>query len=256
MNRARRRPTEAGRAALALYAGSPLTVRAHVHVRWWSAPFAQVAAALPPSGRILEIGCGHGLFAAYAALSEPGRTLVGVDIDADKITQAQAAASRASAGWPAEAHGAGQSRSGPRLTFEVAESGAVPPGPWDAVAIVDMLYLLPAIEQRRLLAEAVAELAPGGLLVVKEMGTGPRWKYRWNTWQETLSVRVLGITAGSSFDFVAPAVMAGWLHDLGLTTTTQRLDRGRLHPHHLLVGKRVPRDADQRGSDDRAPRST
>jgi len=94
------------------------------------------------------------------------------------------------------------------------------------------------------------------LLVVKEMGTGPRWKYRWNTWQETLSVRVLGITAGSSFDFVAPAVMAGWLHDLGLTTTTQRLDRGRLHPHHLLVGKRVPRDADQRGSDDRAPRST
>src|SRR5665647_209831 len=86
------------------------------------------------------------------------------------------------------------------------------------------------IEQRRLLAEAVAELAPGGLLVVKEMGTGPRWKYRWNTWQETLSVRVLGITAGSSFDFVAPAVMAGWLHDLGLTATTQRLDRGRLHP--------------------------
>ena len=131
-----------------------------------------------------------------------------------------------------------------------------PPGPWDAVAIVDMLYLLPAIEQRRLLAEAVAELAPSGLLVVKEMGTGPRWKYRWNTWQETLAVRVLRITEGSSFDFVAPAVMAGWLHDLGLTTTTRRLDRGRLHPHHLLVGKRVARDADSNGSGGRALTST
>jgi len=55
---------------------------------------------------------------------------------------------------------------------------------------------------------------------------------------------------------VAPAVMAGWLHDLGLTTTTRRLDRGRLHPHHLLVGKRVARDADSNGSGGRALTST
>lgn len=250
MNRSRRRPTEARRAALALYSGSPLAVRVHVHVRWWSAPFTQVAAALPASGRILEIGCGHGLFAAYAALSEPGRTLVGVDIDAHKIQHARAAASRASTAWGAGTRGAGHLGSDEHLTFAVAESGAVPPGPWDAVAVVDMLYLLPAIEQRRLLTEAVAELAPGGRLVVKEMGTHPRWKCRWNTWQETLAVRVLGITKGSSFDFVSPVVMAGWLHDLGLTTTTRRLDRGRLHPHHLLVGERVARDARQSGSGD------
>ena len=59
------------------------------------------------------------------------------------------------------------------MTFAVAESGAVPPGPWEAIVVVDMLYLLPALEQRRLLTEAVAELAPGGTLVVKEMGTSP-----------------------------------------------------------------------------------
>lgn len=221
MNRPRRRPTPAGRAALALFAGAPPSVRAHVHVRWWTAPFEPVAAALPSSGRILEIGCGHGLFAAYAALSEPGRTVVGVDIDPEKIRHARAAAAGAAAGG--------------RLSFTVDASGAVPPGPWDAVAFVDMLYLLPAVEQRRLLAEAVAALAPGGRLVIKEMGTRPRWKVRWNTWQETVSVKVVGITAGSSFDFVAPDVMAGWLHELGLTTSARRLDRGRIHPHHLLI---------------------
>lgn len=237
MNRARRRPTEAGRAALALYAVAPLAVRVHVRVRWWSAPFEAVAAALPSSGRILEIGCGHGLFAVYAALSEPGRTVVGVDIDADKIGQAQAAARRSARSNPG-VRGAGQRGADGRMTFAVTESGAVPPGPWEAIVVVDMLYLLPALEQRRLLTEAVAELAPGGTLVVKEMGTSPRWKVRWNTWQETLSVRVFRITAGSSFDFVEPAAMARWLQELGLTTTTRRLDRGRLHPHHLLVGKR------------------
>jgi SAM-dependent methyltransferase len=226
MSRSRRRPTPAGRAALALYSGAPAAVRAHVHVRWWSAPFAPVADALPPAGRVLEIGCGHGLFSAYAALTAPGREVIGVDIDVEKIRAAQAAARR----WdPPDGVG--------RLSFAVAPSGAVPAGPWDAVAVVDMLYLLPAAEQRRLLEEAVAALAPGGRLVVKEMGIEPRWKLRWNTWQETLSVKVLRITEGSSFDFVDPAETARWLQELGMTTTTHRLDGGRLHPHHLLVAR-------------------
>ncbi|NMR19430.1 class I SAM-dependent methyltransferase [Cellulomonas fimi] len=225
MSLAARVPTAAGRGALRLYAGAPAGVRAHVHVRWWSAPFVPVADALPRAGRILEIGCGHGLFSAYAALAAPGREVVGVDIDPDKIRAAKAAARR----WdPADGVG--------RLSFAVAPSGAVPPGPWDAVVVVDMLYLLPEAGQRRLLEEAVAALAPGGRLVVKEMGTEPRWKLRWNTWQETLSVKVLRITAGSSFDFVDPAETARWLEELGMTTATRRLDRGRLHPHHLLVG--------------------
>jgi 2-polyprenyl-3-methyl-5-hydroxy-6-metoxy-1,4-benzoquinol methylase len=219
----RRRPTPVGRAALSLYASAPPAVRTHVHVRWWSAPFEPVAAALPASGRILEIGCGHGLFAAYAALCEPGRHVHGVDIDAEKIAHAQRAARRADAA---------------RLSFAVAGSGAVAPGPWDAVVVVDMLYLLPEPEQRRLLTEAVGALRPGGTLVVKEMGTRPRWKVRWNTLQETLSVKVLRITAGSSFAFVPPDVTAGWLAGLGLTTTLHRLDRRRLHPHHLIVATR------------------
>ena len=215
-----RRTDDAGRAALALYADSPPAVRAHVHIRWWSAPFAPVADALPTSGRILEIGCGHGLFAAYAALREPGRTVVGVDIDEEKIRHAQVATLDG------------------RLSFAVGESGAVPAGPWDAVAFVDMLYLLPADAQRQLLTQAAATLVPGGRMVIKEMGTRPAWKVRWNTWQETLSVKVLRITAGSSFDFVPPETMAGWLQDAGLRTKAQRLDRGTVHPHHLLLAER------------------
>ncbi|WP_258726413.1 class I SAM-dependent methyltransferase [Cellulomonas sp. NS3] len=217
-----RRPDAPGRAALALFRRAAPGVRAHVAVRWWSAPFAAVAAALPPAGRILEIGCGHGLFSAYAHFAAPARDVVGVDIDESKIAHARAAASGVEG-----------------LHFDVAPSGAVPPGPWDAVVVVDVLYLLPADAQRRLLAETVALLAPGGTLVVKEMGTEPSWKVRWNTLQETLSVRVLRITAGSSFDFVPPATMAGWLRELGLDVELRRLDRGRAHPHHLLVARRA-----------------
>ena len=96
---------------------------------------------------------------------------------------------------------------------------------------------------------------PAGRLVIKEMSRTPRWKAAWNTAQETLAVSILGITERAStpaaprlaasaasrparFEFVAPETMAGWLADAGLDTSSRRLDRGRIHPHHLLVGRR------------------
>lgn len=233
-----RRPTGAGRAALRAFRGLPASARGHATVRWWSAPLPRIEAALPTAGRVLEIGCGHGLFSAYAALSggQPGsrngaaRSVVGVDIDADKIALAR----RMAANLPST-----------DLTFRVAESGAVPPGPWDAIVIVDVLYLLPADAQRALLAEAAVQLGSDGVLLVKEMSPTPGWKATWNRWQETIAVSVLGITEqddthdpAGPFTFVDPATMAEWLGGDGLWTAQQRLDRGRLHPHHLLLARR------------------
>lgn len=230
-----------GSAALRAYRGSPLADRLHARVRWWTAPFPALAAQLPATGRILEIGCGHGLFCTYLAIAEPARVVVGVDIDTDKIAQARRVA---------------KGLAGVHLSFDVGTSGEVAAGPWDAITIVDMLYLLPAAAQRELLIAAAEQLAPGGLLVIKEMSPTPRWKARWNVLQETLSVSILGITertdddaghgsAGTAqqgrhrFDFVDPAVMAGWLTELGLLTSSRRLDRHYLHPHHLLIGRRA-----------------
>lgn len=223
----------AGGAALHAYRGLGLATRLHARVRWLSAPFAAVEAQVPSAGRILEIGCGHGLFCTYLALTGRDRTVVGVDIDRAKIGQAQRV---------------GEQFAGGRLRFSTATSGAVEPGPWDAIVVIDMLYLLPADEQRALLLSAAAELAPGGVLLIKEMGTAPAWKVRWNTVQETLAVSVLRITERTEradgpaeaprFAFVPPDVMAGWLREAGLSTTGRRVDRHLPHPHHLLTAHR------------------
>ena len=183
------RPDAAAKAAMALYADAPRADRAHVRGRWWTAPFTAVEKSLPTTGRVLEVGCGHGLFVAYAALTGPQRIVVGVDIDTDKI----AVGTRALAPL------------GERATVSVGVSGRVPEGPWDAIVILDVLYLLPSAEQHALIDRCVAALAPGGRLLVKEMDMAAGWKARWNTAQETLAVKVLRITEGHEFDFLPTA---------------------------------------------------
>lgn len=206
---------------LSLFRGASPTVRAHVAVRWASCPFAAVAAQLPLAGRILEVGCGHGLLSLYLALTSAERRITGIDVDADKLAAARSAA--ASAGLDA--------------SFEIVAGAALPDGPWAGIAIVDVLYLLPADDQRALLRSCARALVPGGVLVVKEMALVPEWKFWWNTLQETASVKILGITEGEELTFLPPSDLAAAMVAGGLTVRDRPVHRGYPHPHHLLVGR-------------------
>lgn len=211
---------------LQLYRRAPAAVRLHTGLRWLTCPFPAVEAAVPAAGRVLEVGCGHGLLSLALGVAAPGRRVHGVDIDGTKVQAALAAAARLE---PEEAD----------VTFERVAPGWLPTSEVDAVVIADVLYLLSVADQHRLLAAAAGCLAEGGVLVVKEVADEPRWKFRWNQAQETLSTRVLGITAGDgALHFVPPSTMAAWLEDAGLRTERRRLDRGYPWPHHLLVGRR------------------
>lgn len=208
---------------LARYAEEPLRTRLHTRVRWRSCPFEAVAEEVPSAGRILEIGCGHGLFATYLALESSDRVVVGTDVDGDKIQ----AARRASDGLA-------------NLTFAPAAPGELPAGDWDAVCIVDVLYLIDRAGEQGLVEVAARRLRPGGVLVVKEMGTEPQWKFRWMALQEKLSVQVLGITEGHDLTFATPDEIAGWMSGAGLVDVGHRaLGRGYLHPHHLVTARKA-----------------
>jgi 2-polyprenyl-3-methyl-5-hydroxy-6-metoxy-1,4-benzoquinol methylase len=217
--------TSAGRDVLPLYRDAPPAVRAHVRVRWATCPFRAVAAQLPPGGRVLEVGCGHGVFSLLAATSSPAHSVVGVDVDERKVPHARAAAARAR-------------EQGADCEITVAPPGELPDGPWDAIVVVDVLYLLDARTQQGLVADCARLLAPGGTLAVKEMDLAPRWKFRWNVTQETLAVRVLGITVGSELTFPAPAEVGGWMAGAGLEVSHLPLHKGYPHPHHLVLGRR------------------
>jgi 2-polyprenyl-3-methyl-5-hydroxy-6-metoxy-1,4-benzoquinol methylase len=209
---------DAAQRVLDAYADLGRGDRFHVAMRWHSCPFPAVEAAVPRAGRILDVGCGHGLFPLYLAATGPEREVVGVDVDEAKLVSSRAAAD--AAGLP--------------VTF----AAEAPAGPWDAITIVDVLYLLGERAALDLLGRLADTLAPRGVLAVKEVDVRPRWKYQLARWQEIVATRVARITEGEGVAFVPPADIERVLTGASLSVTRHPLGHHSLYPHLLFVARR------------------
>lgn len=114
---------------------------------------------LPDEGRILDIGCGFGLFAAYFGQTQPGRRIVGVDPDEKRIVTARRVSQ--AVGLPGNAFIAGDSRT---VRLEGTFAGAY---------VLDVMHHIPEQDQLPMLARLRDLLAPRGVLVIKDITTEP-----------------------------------------------------------------------------------
>lgn len=176
-----------GRSAIARIARAlPPVERAYANVRFSilrSKLLSVMDLLLPDEGRILDIGCGFGLFAAYFGQTQPGRRIVGVDPNARRIAMAQRVCS--SLGLSGYEFLAGDARDVP---LEGRFAGAY---------VLDVMHHIPAGDQRPLLARLRDLLAPRGVLVVKDITTEPAFGLKFTElldramvgWDEPLAYR-------------------------------------------------------------------
>ena len=202
----------------------PLRDRLHVALRLALCPFGRLSGLVPPSGLIVDLGCGHGHFCLALAQAAPERRVVGVDPAMHKLSIAMAVA---------------ESLPNARFVGGSALSNPVA-GPCQAVLLIDVLYLLSRAQQERVLRDCFDRLAPGGTLLIKTMDARPRWKAALNRVEEWLAVRVLRITLheGNVFAFRSLSEWAALGERIGFETRIVRLDRGYYHPHGAIVAVR------------------
>lgn len=172
------------RETLALYDDAPPIDRAFVRVRAFLSDLPAIERHAPRAGAILDLGCGHGLVANLLALGSPARDVTGIDIATAKI-----AAARRTVG----------ARS--NIRFAVADATTYRGGPYAAITVADVFYLIPPPLQRDLLAACARMLAPDGVLIWKSQVRRPRWKYAITYGQEWLMTN-LGPTEGGGLHFL------------------------------------------------------
>ena len=173
--------------ALERYGDAPIGARLFVHGRAFLSDLAVVERYVPKKGFIVDLGCGHGLFACVLREASPTRRVLGIDLDERKIEVARSAI-----------------RDTQWLRFEVGNIVADTPPKCDAVTIVDVLYLLPLDQQEQVLRNAASALGEGGPLVVKaqERRVDPRFALTYL--QEMVTVS-LGFTRGGRDRFYFPS---------------------------------------------------
>lgn len=142
--------------------------------------------------RVLDVGCGDGAYLVEAG--RRGATVTGVDASAEML---------AAAGRRARENGV-------EVRLCRGDAGALPfdDASFDVVVAVAMLCLVP--DPTSAIAEMARVLAPGGRLIVGELG-------RWNTWAGWRRVRGwLGSSTWRYTRFRSPRELADLVREAGL----------------------------------------
>lgn len=206
---------------LSLYRGAPLPTRLFLRGRILLSNLEFIERYVPRSGKIIDLGCGHGLFANLMALASPERQVTGIDLSPAKIELARATVGTRS-----------------NIEFICGDVFELGLPACDTVTIVDVLYLLSRPDQQKILEACRRMLRPGGKLIWKTQETRPRWKYYCTYGQEFLTTSI-GITRGrrGRLCFLSREEALSTLVDAGLTPRLIEMSTRLPYTDILLIGE-------------------
>ena len=177
----------------------------------------EIGQYLPNEGRILDVGCGFGLFTLYYALLSANRRFTSVDINPKRIEMARSAADilHLSA----------------RISFRLQEASMliVPSKSYEASYIIDLIHHLPKEAHKPLICTIYDTLVPDGVLIIKDIATSPCWKVLF-TW-----ILDMVMTPRMPPHYVDTDSLVNLLVDIGFNVKTHALLDTLPYPHVLYI---------------------
>lgn len=124
----------------------------HIY-RPYICPFEDLLEQVPAGARLLDVGCGGGLFPGLAA--ETGRLSAAIGFDSNPAAIAMAQKLRVTSA---------------RLEFRHLDVEAPwPEGPFDVVSMIDVMHHIPPAAQPGIFDLVVSRLTPGGIFLYKDI---------------------------------------------------------------------------------------
>jgi 2-polyprenyl-3-methyl-5-hydroxy-6-metoxy-1,4-benzoquinol methylase len=172
---------------------------------------------VPDGATVFDIGCGAGLFLGLLA---------------SRITKGMGVDSSASAIGTARGMALAQNEMA-RLTFAVAGDISLwPVGQFSVVSLIDVLHHVAVDQQRALVLAAAARVAPGGMVLYKDIPPRPRWRAVMNRLHDL-------VMAGQWIHYRSGDEIAAWLSEAGLRIERRERHNRWWYAHEVLVARRV-----------------
>ncbi len=181
--------------------------------------YRAVLQRLPPTGSLVDLGCGEGYLLALVRESRPDLRCTGVDHDERRIASARAALQ------------------GEPVTLDTADARSWPIPAADVIVALDVLHYQSHDHQRALLQSMAAALNPGGQLLIRDLDPDAGLR-SWLTIGAERVAMALGRHRGDGVYPLPPGAMANTLQAAGLGTQLVPCDEGTPFANRLLVGSK------------------
>ena len=206
---------------LSRYSDLSLGTKAFLSIRWKLTPYDVMAEKMPKEGKILDLGCGHGLFALALALGSSSREVLGIDHDTVRVALGEKAAKGLT-----------------NLHFEQGSVLAPPPGPYAGVSLIDVMHYFPPALQEQVLVGINSCLVDGGTILIRDVNPKAGVISSLNRGYEAVATKI-GFTRSNSESnhFKTPEEWTRALNRAGFDVTSEPCSHF-LFADHLFVGKK------------------
>lgn len=211
-------PTQVSEHLGALYRDCGPATRVLVKGRPFICPFHRLMDAIPDGSRVLDVGCGTGVF--LNLLASAGKLDCGLGIDANSAAIEEAR--RAAAGLDEDQR--------PQFEHRLVEQG-LPDGMFDVVSMVDVVHHIDPAFQQQAIEDIVAKVREGGLFVFKDMRKDQVFRSTMNRLHDL-------VLAQDWITYVAGSTIESWVTNQGF----ERIDFWRenmlWYGHEALIFQR------------------